>query len=250
MGSAIAASLAGEGVSLTCTAKSDATLKRIRETVPGAETISDNRNAVAGADMVILAVKPYIAGGVIEEINPAIRQGAIIVSVIAGISIADLRGLLRADERKLQVFRVIPNTAIRLGESVTFIACDDNCSRESLSEVEHIFGLSGTAITVPEKDMAACTSVASCGIAFFLRFIRAMAEGGVELGLPAGFATKIAALTAAGAAALLKDGAHPEAEIDKVTTPGGITIKGLNAMEANGFTSAVIEGLKATCPGR
>lgn len=96
---------------------------------------------------------------------------------------------------------------------------------------EGIFNRSGKAFVIEEKSMGACMALASCGIAYFLRFIRAAAEGSVELGLRPTFATQIAALTAEGAAALLADGAHPEAEIDKVTTPGGITIKGLNALE-------------------
>ena len=94
--------------------------------------------------------------------------------------------------------------------------------------------------------MGACTALGSCGVAYFLRFISAAAVGSVELGLRAGFATKIAVLTAEGAAALLKGGSHPEAEIDKVTTPGGITIRGLNALEDNGFTKAVIAALRAS----
>lgn len=248
MGSAIAASLVNENVDLTCTARSAATLQRISRELPSVKTDSDNRSAVNGADMIVLAVKPYIAPEVINEIKGHIKSGASIVSVIAGMTIEDLKNSLSAPENSLEVFRVIPNTAIKYRKSVTFISHSEDCDPEAAGKVEDIFSLSGKVFVVKEKEMAACTAIASCGIAFFLRFIRAMAEGGVELGLPAAFATEVAALTAGGAASVLKDGAHPEAEIDKVTTPGGITIKGLNAMEEHGFNAAVIAALRATCP--
>lgn len=160
--------------------------------------------------------------------------------MVAAVSIDDLKGMLGNHD----VFRVIPNTAIRLGKSATFIA--GPAEGESCREVESIFRRSGKTFLVAEKDMAAVTALSSCGIAYFLRFIRAAAEGAVELGLRPGFAAEVAAATAEGAAALIADGGHPEAEIDKVTTPGGITIKGLNALEANGFTAAVIAALKAS----
>ena len=129
---------------------------------------------------------------------------------------------------------------------MTFIAHGEGVTPEAEEEITAIFNRSGHAFIIPEKDMNACMALASCGIAYFLRFIRAAAEGSVELGLKADFATRIAALTAEGAASLLADGGHPEAEIDKVTTPGGLTIKGLNTLEANGFTNAVIQALKAS----
>lgn len=247
MGMAVAASLAGEkDICLTCTARTSETLAHVSSRLPEATVTTDNRAAVTDADIIVLAVKPYVAPAVIEEIRDAIRPRTIIVSVMAGLTIGDLAGALGAEEKRLSIFRVIPNTAIRVGESVTFIAHDPQCDNASVELVERIFNLSGEAIPVDEKDMAACTAIASCGIAYFLRFIRATAEGGVELGLPASFATRIAALTARSAAAVLRDGSHPEAEIDKVTTPGGITIRGLNALEAHGFTAAVIAALRAS----
>ncbi len=248
MGSSIAASLSDLDHNVVCTARSIATLHRLKSEMPTVETTDDNRAAATDADLVVLAVKPYVAPDVIDEIAGCIKPGAIVASVIADTSIARLREMLGDEERKLRLFRVIPNTAIRERESVTFIAHDPDTEPSAIATVEEIFRLSGEAIIVAEKDMAVCTALASCGIALFLRFIRAAAEGAVELGLPAAFATRIAALTARSAAAVLRDGSHPEAEIDKVTTPGGITIRGLNAMEANGFTPAVIAGLRACCP--
>lgn len=247
MGGAIAASLVGADFRVVCTAKTKITIDRIHKEIPGVEITQSNVEAVSDADIIVLAVKPYISAGVIEEINPVIKPGAIVLSVVATLSLADLNCLLHSSEREMKIMRVIPNTAIRLGKSVTFIAPDSNVDADTLAVAEGIFNRSGKAFVIEEKSMGACMALASCGIAYFLRFIRAAAEGSVELGLRPTFATQIAALTAEGAAALLADGAHPEAEIDKVTTPGGITIKGLNALEVNGFTNAVIEALRASC---
>lgn len=247
MGSAIAASLRGDDARITCTAATQATLGRIKTEFPDVEVTSDNIEAVKDADMIVLAVKPYVAPRVIEEIRDHIRPDAVIISVVAVMPIAELRARLDNGSRNLKIIRVVPNTAIKYGKSVTFIAAADDVENDVIAETEEILNRSGKAFVVKESELPACTALASCGIAFFLRFIRAAAEGSVELGMKAGFATEVAALTAEGAAALLAGGAHPEAEIDKVTTPGGITIKGLNALEANGFTNAVISALRASC---
>lgn len=247
MGSAIAASLAGHGDRLICTAATETTLDKIKRELPEAEITTDNVSAVKSADIVVLAVKPYIAPGVFEEIKKHIREGAVILSVIAVLTIEELQKQLDGEAKRLKILRIVPNTAIKYGKSVTFISAAKDVEASTLKEAEEIFNRSGKAFVVKETELPACTALASCGIAYFLRFIRAAAEGSVELGLKAGFATRIAALTAEGAAALLADGAHPEAEIDKVTTPGGITIRGLNALEANGFTHAVSSALRASC---
>lgn len=247
MGGAIAASLTGHSDRVICTAASTSTLNRIKTELPEVEVTLSNIDAVKDADIVILAVKPYIAPTVFKEITGYIKPGAIIMSVIAVLPIDELRKTLDADSKNLQILRIVPNTAIRYSKSVTFISAADTVTDETRDFALEIFNRSGSAFIVSEKDLPACTALASCGIAYFLRFIRAAAEGSVELGLRASFATQIAALTAEGAVALLADGSHPEAEIDKVTTPGGITIKGLNALEENGFTKAVIAALRASC---
>lgn len=246
MGGAVAESLRGSGYALTVTAASTGTLAKIREKCPEADCTFSNPEAVKDADIVVIALKPYVAPGVIEEIIPSLKEGALIVSMVAGLSLEALNKAFKGDVRRLTFFRVIPNTAIRHGKSVTFISHDADGREPALEEIREIFSRSGKVFVIPEKDMAACTALASCGIAYFLRFIRAAAEGGVELGLRPGFATEVAAYTAEGAAALLKNGSHPEVEIDKVTTPGGITIRGLNEMEKHGLTTAVIAGIKAS----
>ena len=247
MGAAIAASLRGDDMRVVCTAATDSTLDRIKAEMPDVAVTTDNVEAVNNADMIVLAVKPYVAPAVISEIKDHIRKGIVIISVVAVMSTDELRSRLDGDLKDLKIIRVVPNTAIKYGKSATFIAAAGDVDKATLAETEEIFNRSGRAFVVKESDLPACTALASCGIAYFLRFIRAAVEGSVELGIKAGFATEIAALTAEGAASLLAGGSHPEVEIDKVTTPGGITIKGLNALEANGFTNAVIAALRASC---
>lgn len=249
MGGAVARSAYDAGYHITCTAHTRQTLERVKTELPDANTLLDNAEAVKEADIVVLAVKPYVIQSVINEIKDSLKAGASIVSVIAPMSTSDIYDALSADRLNLNIFKVIPNTAIRYGESVTFISSHPLAAESATEEIRQLFSLSGETFILAEKDMESCTSIASCGIAFFLRFIRAMAEGGVQLGLKPDFATRIAALTGRSAAALLKDGSHPEAEIDKVTTPGGITIRGLNALEANNFNHAVIKALLATSSG-
>lgn len=246
MGASIVASLPAERFDVVCTARTRATLERLKSSLPHIETTLSNSEAVADADIVVLAVKPYMVAEVAGQIASCLRLGALVMSVVAALPISDLKSLLAADSRGIKVMRVIPNTAIRYGKSVTFIAAAEDVDAAMLQVATDIFNLSGKAFVIPEKDMAACTALASCGIAYFLRFIRSCVEGSVELGLRPGFATEVAALTAEGAAALLKSGAHPEQEIDKVTTPGGLTIRGLNALEAGGMTPAVISALRAS----
>ena len=139
---------------------------------------------------------------------------------------------------------VIPNTAASTLQSMTFIA-PVTAMEDALKLITDTFDRVGTTLVVEERQLAAGTTLASCGIAYALRYIRAAVEGGVELGFRADIAQEIVTQTVKGAASLLENGAHPESEIDKVTTPGGLTIKGLNEMERAGFSAAVVRGLKA-----
>ena len=200
----------------------------------------DNKIAVSKADIIIIAVKPYQAVEVITEIKPVLRPGQIVASMMTGISIAQLKELLPKDVIPL---RVMPNTAVALRESMTLIAAPD-CSAEQIMLIQELFESLGKVIFIDEELMAAATVLGACGIAFALRFIRAAIQGGVEIGFGADVAQQIVAQTVKGATELiLQTGHHPEQEIDKVTTPKGITISGLNEMEHQGFSSALIRGL-------
>ena len=251
MGGAIACGLAASGEykagEIICANPSRGKLDALKMRYDIIATTTDNVAAAKEADMVIIAVKPWLAEGVIKQIAGAIdAPGKMLVSVVADTSFAELRKWVAQDECQKAIFRVIPNTAISVGESMTFVAAE-GATEEQIDKVVQIFSKMGEVMLVSEKMLETGMILASCGIAFALRYIRAASEGGVELGCPASQATRIVAATLKGAAELLlQNESHPEQEIDKVTTAGGITIKGLNEMEHAGFTSAVIRGLKAS----
>ena len=206
--------------------------------------------AAVKADLIILAVKPWKLKEVIDDLKPVMdysRQA--VASVAGGVGLGDLSALLdKGDGQTLPIYYIIPNTAASVGESMTFIS-SANASAALDAEVVAIFGELGSVRLVEEKLMNPGMVLASCGIAFAMRYIRAATEAGVELGFYASDAQKTVMQTMKGAVALLeKSGSHPEVEIDRVTTPGGLTIKGLNEMEANGFTTSVIEGVKKAMP--
>lgn len=204
----------------------------------GVRVTTDNAEALRDASLVIFAVKPWILPSVAatlrEHINPEKQE---ICAIVAGVPGADLAAMF-GNPPALSI--VMPNTAVALRESMTFIV-EVNGQAPLATE---LFGLLGRAMVIGEKLLPAATALASCGIAYAMRYVRAASEGGVQLGFRASEAQAIVAETLRGAAALLSQpGAHAEAEIDKVTTPGGLTIRGLNAMEKAGFTPAVIAGL-------
>lgn len=208
----------------------------------GVTTTTDNREAVSQADWIILAVKPWLVEGVIVEIRDLLTEDKVIISVAAGIDSPNLR---RWTKFIPSLFIAIPNIAIAQGQSMTFIT-PVSAPDEVRDKVERFFGEMGKTCVCSESQLQAGMALASCGIAYAFRYIRAASEGGVELGFKAGQSQEIVMQTLCGAVALLEaEGIHPEEAIDRVTTPGGLTIKGLNEMEHAGFTSAVIRGLKA-----
>lgn len=212
----------------------------------GASITTDNKVAAIDADIVAIVVKPWLVEKVIEEIKPILNyKKQIIINMAAAISSAQLFEWAAKGEEKPAIFQIIPNIAIAVKASMTFIVpC--NASDEQTNMVKGIFDNVGQTYLTDEQHLGAGTTLASCGIAYAMRYFRAASEGGVELGFKADIAKDIVLQTVKGAVELLQaNGNHPEAEIDKVTTPGGLTIKGLNEMEHAGFTSAVIRGLKA-----
>ena len=218
-------------------------LKSLSEEAAKGFNVSDNNKvAVYGADVIVLAVLPQQLKRVLDEIAPAIvPEKQLVVSVISGVTCADVRNTLG---NNVQVIRAMPNTAIAIGQSMTCIA-SDNASDEQLERVTELFETVGAVVTINEDLMTSATALCACGIAFFLRGIRAASQGGVEIGFHAHDALKMAVQTAKGAAdLLLQTQSHPEGEIDKVTSPKGCTIAGLNEMEHNGFSSAFIKGIK------
>jgi pyrroline-5-carboxylate reductase len=203
---------------------------------------NNNKQAVVDADVVILAVLPQQLNTVLDEIQTSVVPAKhLVISVISGVSCAAVREKLGEN---VEVIRVMPNTAIAIGQSMTCMA-SDNASAENIADVTKMFETVGSVVKINEDLMTSATALCACGIAFFLRAIRAASQGGVEIGFHADEALKMAVQTAKGAAdLLLLHGTHPESEIDKVTSPKGCTIAGLNEMEHNGFSSSLIKGIK------
>lgn len=206
----------------------------------GVNVHSDNKLAVKNADIIIVAVKPYNVDKILNEIKSELTSAHIVVSVATGISISHMQTIVGEN---VPVFRAMPNTAISIRESMTCIATS-NGNDAHTQEVVRLFDQLGKSLVINEDLMNAATVLAACGIAYALRFIRAASQGGIEIGFDANTAQTIAAQTVKGAAGLLIEGGqHPEREIDKVTTPQGCTIAGLNEMEHQGFSSSLIKGI-------
>jgi pyrroline-5-carboxylate reductase len=166
--------------------------------------------------------------------------------VAAGVKSESIKEWIAKDSKMIPLFLVIPNIAIAQLQSMTFIVPSVATETQHTEQVVALFDSMGKTIITDEQHLAAGTTLASCGIAYAMRYVRAASEGGVELGFKADDAKQIVMQTMKGAVELLQaTGLHPEAAIDLVTTPGGVTIKGLNEMEHAGFTSSVIRGLKA-----
>ena len=223
-------------------------LEALKAEFPEINTTTDNVEAASAADMVVLAVKPWKVVEVLDQIKPHLDyRRQVVASMVGGLGIAQLSEWLDKGDGVLPAtYLIIPNTAIATMSSMTFIASARSTDAQDTLLVD-VFNELGEAMLVDEGLIPAGTSLASCGIAYALRYIRAAMEGGVELGFRADDAKRIVMQTLRGAADILAaNGSHPEAEIDRVTTPGGLTIKGLNAMEAAGFTPSVIEGLRAS----
>jgi pyrroline-5-carboxylate reductase len=201
----------------------------------------DNAEAVSKAELIVIAVLPQQLNDLLKSIGPKTdSKKHVIVSVVSGVSTSDICAQLGKD---IQVVRAMPNTAIAIGASMTCIA-SSNTSEKNLATVHSLFETVGEVIRIHEELMTSATALNACGIAFFLRAIRAASQGGVEIGFHADEALRMAAQTAKGAASLLLEGnSHPEKEIDKVTSPKGCTIAGLNEMEHEGFSSALIKGI-------
>jgi pyrroline-5-carboxylate reductase len=207
--------------------------------------VSDkNEEAVRYADLVILAVKPFQINDILKSLKDELNEEKhVLVSVVTGVSIEHIAASIG---KKVPIVRAMPNTAIAIQESMTCIAAK-NVNEEQLQYVQDIFSQLGKVVRIDEKLMDAATVLGACGTAFAMRYIRANIQGGIEIGFDAATANLIVAQTVKGAAELLlKRGTHPEQEIDKVTTPKGCTIAGLNEMEHQGFSSSLIKGLVAS----
>ena len=214
------------------------TLQKLKE--KGVRVTSDNSDAVRNSELVILAVKPYQVSDVLNSFKKELTSKHILGSVVTGILINEIEEII---QKKIPVFRAMPNTAIAIQESITCLSFM-NATNSQINYVKKLFTTLGKVTVIDEKLMEAATVLGACGTAYAMRYIRANIQGGIEIGFDAATASLIAAQTVKGAAELLlQKGTHPEQEIDKVTTPKGCTIAGLNEMEHHGFSSSLIKGI-------
>jgi pyrroline-5-carboxylate reductase len=203
---------------------------------------SDNKHKIQEADLIILTIKPYQVDTVLAEILPVISNKTI-ASAVSGLAIDVLQNKTGQEHH---VIRIMPNIAAQFGESATCISFSEKDKVQALTVVS-LFEDLGTAPIIDEKLMDAATVLGACGTAYALRYIRASMQAGIEIGFDSQTALAIAAQTVKGAAKmLLEEKVHPEQLIDRVTTPQGCTIVGLNEMEHNGFSSSLIKGIKTS----
>lgn len=224
---------------ITVTRRNIGALKQLKEA--GVIITSNNDEAIRNSEVIIVALKPYNVKEVLQGLkNNFDPKKHIIISVVTGVLLKDLAAIV---DHGVPIFRTMPNTAIAIQESVTCL-CHQGATQNQIDYVTDLFNQLGITISIDEKLMDAATVLGACGIAYALRFIRASTQGGIEIGFDAKTANLISAQTVKGAAELLlKLNRHPEEEIDKVTTPKGCTIAGLNEMEHQGFSSSLIKGI-------
>jgi len=226
---------------ITITKRKVETLSKLKD--KGVKVISDNSEAVRSSELIILAVKPYQVSDVLNGFKKDLSAKKILVSVATGVLVSDIEACI---EKKMPVFRAMPNTAISIRESMTCMSYT-NAAEADILIVKKIFLALGKVVVIDEKLMEAATVLGACGTAYAMRFIRANIQGGIEIGFDVNTASLIVEQTVKGASELLlQKGTHPEYEIDKVTTPKGCTIAGLNEMEHQGFSSSLIKGISVS----
>ncbi len=201
---------------------------------------SDNQEAVKQSDILIFAVQPGHFANILEQVKDLLTGNHVVISTITGFSISKMEEIIGADK---YIIRSMPNTAISVGNSMTCL-CSNELGKKRVDLAKAIFNRMGHTLEIPENQMQAATVICASGIAFWMRLIRATTQGAIQLGFDAKEAQELAMHTCNGAASLLiESGSHPEEEIDRVTTPKGCTISGLNEMEHQGLSSSLIRGI-------
>lgn len=203
----------------------------------------DNREAVAKSDILIFAVQPGHFTAILESVKDLLTDNHVLISTITGFEIYKIEAVIGKDN---YIIRSMPNTAISVGKSMTCM-CSNDKGKKRINLAKAIFNRMGHSMEIPETQMQAATVICASGIAFWMRLIRATTQGAIQLGFDAKEAQELAMHTCNGAAGLLiESGNHPEEEIDRVTTPMGCTIQGLNEMEHQGLSSSLIQGIVAS----
>lgn len=209
----------------------------------GINVFSNNAEAAASADFVVLAVKPQMAKTAItEELVAAIGPDATVISIMGSVDLAMLHDYV--PDRA--VIRVMPNTPLAVGEGMTALTPDENVSKEAMETAKAIFGSCGEVVEVAESAMEAITAISGCGPGYCFVLIDALADAGVKAGLPRQMAIKLAAQTFLGSGKMaVETGLHPAQLRDQVTSPGGTTIAGIHALEEHAVRAAMYDAVEA-----
>lgn len=206
------------------------------------QIVHDAAEMVAGCEQVILAVKPHVLKAIASQLSNHLTEQHLIVSIAAGISLEQLKKLLRVN----RIVRVMPNTPCQVGAGAAAISAESGISENDLAWVTQLMKAVGIVEQVPDALMHAVTGVAGSSPAYIYLVIEALSDGGVAQGLPRGIATRLAAQAVLGSAKMvLETGLHPGALKDQVASPGGTTIAALRELEASATRSAFIEAVAA-----
>jgi pyrroline-5-carboxylate reductase len=203
---------------------------------------TDNRGAVEGADIVLLAVKPTQVVQLLREVSPSIKPGALLISIAASVKTTAIEEAVNGSPA---VIRAMPNTPAMLGAGITALCSGRFVADDQLALAERIFSTVGRTVVVDERHMDAVTGLSGSGPAFLYIILESLAEAGVNVGLPREIATQLAAQTAYGAARMvLETGSHPALLKDEVTTPAGCTVDGILELEEGGLRVTLIKAVK------
>ena len=207
----------------------------------GVKAGTNNPEAVSGADLVLICLKPQQVKGVLLEVKKQLRKDVLIISAAASVTTAFIERHLG---RPVRVVRAMPNTPCLIRQGMTALARGQHATDEDILIAQAIFGAMGRIVVVDEKHMDAITGLSASGPAYVYTIIEALAEGGVKLGLPRALSTELTAQTLLGASALvLQTGEHPAKLKDVVTTPAGCTIDGLLELEEGGLRVTLIKAV-------
>ncbi len=248
MGETLISSLIGAGVvtpeAVVATAKHRQRLDYLQREYR-VETSLGNREAAAGAEVVMLCVKPQVAPEVLDELRDVLAPEQVLVSIIAGLTLADTEERLREGAT---VVRAMPNTPSRIGCGMTAVCGGTSASVRQVELARALFDQVGRSMVLDEKYFDAVTALSASGPAFIYVVIESLAEGGVKVGLPRSVATELVAQTCLGAAQMvLETGDHPALLKDEVTTPAGCTIDGLLKLEEGGLRVTLIKTVVEAC---
>lgn len=245
MGEAIAAGLVRSGAlpaSAVVIAEPDASKRDRLSTEHGVTCVADGAEALTGADVAILAVKPQVMDAVLDSLAPHFGD-ALVVSIAGGLTCARIESHLPAGAR---VVRVMPNTPALVGQGMSIVSGGDEARPDDVRIVEDLFASVGDVVVLPESLQDACTAISGCGPAYMAMFVDALARAGVREGLTRDMAERLALQTMSGTVELIRaTGQHPEQIIDAVSSPGGSTIAAVTALEAGGVRATIADAVRA-----